>query len=367
MFGEHEICDELKYFTCTKENEINYVPEMKECGLFQDIEVCIQRLLNNTKSLILNMDNNLAEHYNSVVCKFVGGKRVNYSLKGSYSMRCNAAALSFNTGQDYYSVLYKTITETSPKVFTKKFQSQKNRRREYLKKRRLFAPRRSKPATLPDSDYGRTSEQIDCISETELENRKRQFLNDLEKSVEEIIKIEKETRSQASNPQWIQERSIRITASNFGKICKLRKTTSCANTVKNLLYSNFFGNASTKYGKNSEIIALQQLEVFLGVKIEQCGIFIDWENYFLGASPDGIIAKDHLVEIKCPSSIKDCTVEEGITTGKIKYATLVNNKMILKKNHDYYFQVQGQLAITRKDKCFFCVWTRKNFLVEEVS
>lgn len=41
---------------------------------------------------------------------------------------------------------------------------------------------------------------------------------------------------------------IRLTGSVFGKICKLRKTTSRAKTIETLLYGSFQGNLSTKYG-----------------------------------------------------------------------------------------------------------------------
>jgi hypothetical protein len=38
-------------------------------------------------------------------------------------------------------------------------------------------------------------------------------------------KIELETRGQILNPKWFQEKYFRITASNFGKICKMMKST----------------------------------------------------------------------------------------------------------------------------------------------
>ncbi|CAG9773499.1 unnamed protein product [Ceutorhynchus assimilis] len=67
VFGEHAKCKELNYFKCNNLNEKNLIPAMKECGIYDDIMLALQRLLDNTSSLILNMDNNLAEHYNSVV------------------------------------------------------------------------------------------------------------------------------------------------------------------------------------------------------------------------------------------------------------------------------------------------------------
>jgi len=41
-------------------------------------------------------------------------------------------------------------------------------------------------------------------------------------------------------------------------------------------------------------------------------LFIDEFNYFIGATPYGLIDEDGLVEIKCPHSAADLTPEEGI-------------------------------------------------------
>ena len=42
---------------------------------------------------------------------------------------------------------------------------------------------------------------------------------------EEARDIERNTRDQAENEQWLLERKKRITASNVGGIAKMRKTT----------------------------------------------------------------------------------------------------------------------------------------------
>lgn len=86
-----------------------------------------------------------------------------------------------------------------------------------------------------------------------------------------------------------------MTASNFGRICKLRPKTSCANTVKNMLYQQFLGSAATQYGKDNEYRAIEAFEEITGMKINPCGLFIDQNHPFLAASPDGIIGDKAIV------------------------------------------------------------------------
>jgi hypothetical protein len=62
-------------------------------------------------------------------------------------------------------------------------------------------------------------------------------------SVDEIIKIERNTVGQQENDDWKKFRKQRLTASNFGKVCKLRPTTSQANTIKYILYDIFQGSS----------------------------------------------------------------------------------------------------------------------------
>ncbi|CAH1103088.1 unnamed protein product [Psylliodes chrysocephalus] len=58
-----------------------------------------------------------------------------------------------------------------------------------------------------------------------LEQNNLQFLDSLPKSIDDICKIEVSTRGQTSNDLWKEHRSNMLTASNFGTVCKLRKTT----------------------------------------------------------------------------------------------------------------------------------------------
>lgn len=120
------------------------INEVKSCGLLQNIDVVLRRLVHNADSLLLDMDNNAAECYNSVVAKFVGGKRIKFSNRGSYQLLCEAASLSFNVGAyEYTVVIHRAITRQSPGKFTRKFMS-KHRKQFLSRQTRNTFSRKSK-------------------------------------------------------------------------------------------------------------------------------------------------------------------------------------------------------------------------------
>ena len=85
----------------------------------------------------------------------------------------------------------------------------------------------------------------------------------------------------------------------------------------------------------------------------------------MDASPDGLVMDPSeqqplgLVEIKCPAraeklSLFDlCTKKEHKSTFCL---TFIHDTYELKKQHKYYYQVQGQLH-NRRSWCDFIIWT----------
>lgn len=83
----------------------------------------------------------------------------------------------------------------------------------------------------------------------------------------------------------MKQRKLRLTASMFGKVIKLKPKTSCLSTIKTLLYSTFKGSDSTRYGNENEPLAIKDAHSLLGLTITACGLFIDEDNPHLAASP----------------------------------------------------------------------------------
>ena len=134
-----------------------------------------------------------------------------------------------------------------------------------------------------------------------------------------------------------------------------------------MLYKQPKSTTAMLYGIQNESNAIKELSNIIGKEIRQVGFIIDETNPFLGATPDGLVKEDGLVEIKCPYSIMDATPEEAINNKTIRWATLQNNKLKLNKNHKYFYQVQGQLHISRKEYCLFTIWSPKGIIFEKIE
>ena len=97
VFGDHTNC--ASYFCSPKPGEENLVTELSVSGLFQKVCAEGNKLSKYSNSLVHNVTSNSVECFNSLIAKYVGGKRVNYSFRNSYAGRCYAAVVSYNTGQ----------------------------------------------------------------------------------------------------------------------------------------------------------------------------------------------------------------------------------------------------------------------------
>lgn len=89
------------------------VPDAEESGLMGEIRKIVYRLSNNAESLIEDVDNNPCEQLNSLINKYIGGKRINFTQSHNYQTRIEAAVVAFNS-KNYLRTLQKKITTKSP-------------------------------------------------------------------------------------------------------------------------------------------------------------------------------------------------------------------------------------------------------------
>lgn len=175
-------------------------------------------------------------------------------------------------------------------------------------------------------------------------------------------------------------RRCRLTASNFGTVSKRRPSTPVAALVKTLVYkSSSFSAPSLRWGRENEVNARKAYAKYMqennhpNLRTIRAGFVIHQQQGWLGCSPDDWVADPDcedpkgVAEYKCPYSAREITPYEACTSLKGFFCKLENGKVTLRRNHNYYYQVQGTLGITGRNWCDFTVWTPKGLSTERIA
>ena len=119
-----------------------------------------------------------------------------------------------------------------------------------------------------------------------------------------------------------------------------------------------------KYGLASEPKAILKHEEEARNVVSTSGLWVNPKYPFLACPRDGLVDESGLLEIKSLKIFKDHTVEKLTGYPNELPKEMINRqcfyvkdgKCILKKNHDYYYQVQMQLLVTEKEFCDFVLY-----------
>lgn len=190
-----------------------------------------------------------------------------------------------------------------------------------------------------------------------------------------INELEFSTRSQSNSSAWHSARRFRITASTFHKIGFRRKKTDPTCLLKTLLYNVRKPTKDMLFGLQQEEPSItrfvQELEKRgkMGLNVQKRGLILHSEKCYLGASVDGVVQMDgetYVLELKNPPS----TWKMNLLDAAKKLACLKideNNKVYLNPKHEYFTQIQGQMAVIRIGKCYFVLCTEKNIHKEVIQ
>ena len=120
---------------------------------------------------------------------------------------------------------------------------------------------------------------------------------------------------------------------------------------------------------------IEKLEMYIKVfekehkdtSYRECGFFLDERKQYLGAFPDLVIecscCGKGVLEIQCPYPIAN----EIPSPENLSYLIHASNEQVtLNQNHQYFAQIQGQMAITKRKWCQFLVYTQKGFYLETI-
>jgi len=144
--------------------------------------------------------------------------------------------------------------------------------------------------------------------------------------------------------EWFAARLGKVTASRVADLVGKTKTGYSAtrdNYMAQLVVERLtqtkaesYTNAAMQWGTDQEPFARAAYEAAHGVMVEEVGFVPHPSIEWAGASPDGLVGDDGLVEIKCPNT-----------------ATMIETLLSQKVPGKYFIQMQFQLACTGRKWC----------------
>ena len=203
------------------------------------------------------------------------------------------------------------------------------------------------------------------------------FLNSLNITFQDCVKIEKDTRNQSDCSLWFELRKPCITSSKCHRIFIRQRNfdTLCTENM----YRNpcDFEDLPAKvkkalnHGKKFESRArdVMRLKLRHFVQVRETGLVIQPFLFWLVASPDGLVTyqtsdKKLLLEIKYSHTMRHMSLTDLVQDPNF-CVNLGNSKPVLKKSHFtvYYSQIQLAMGLSGFDTCGFVVYTFKGLII----
>ena len=150
----------------------------------------------------------------------------------------------------------------------------------------------------------------------------------------DILNISEVTVGLRDNPAWYLARKGRLTGSNFGSVFKAKRITP--SLLKRLLGEYDLSRVkAVQWGVNNEEESIKAFTLKTGAAVKETGIWFH-SSGILGTSPDGIIDEETVLEVKCPYTERNMTIEEAVesTTFCLKKCES-GQGYALKKDHVY--------------------------------
>jgi len=159
--------------------------------------------------------------------------------------------------------------------------------------------------------------------------------------------------------EWQKARKGLVTASNVGAILGLDPWRTEDDVMRMMVREHFgaarefTGNPATAWGEANEPGAITDFVMETGTPVRRTGFVKRDDIQWLGASPDGMIGNDGLIEIKCPYKFRD-------TPAPVPFVPA-------QEQRHYYAQMQVQMFCTVANWCFFWQWAPNGTKLEKVD
>ena len=114
------------------------------------------------------------------------------------------------------------------------------------------------------------------------------------------------------------------------------------------------------YGrKHEEDAFLQFTNRYPHLNVVRNGLFISRDFPFIAASPDAYLPGKAVIEIKCPKTMEKLHPKDIHKLSKAEQRAhcneLVNGEPKIKRDHQYFLQVQHQMFVCGVKMCYFIV------------
>lgn len=186
------------------------------------------------------------------------------------------------------------------------------------------------------------------------------FIENLKKSIPQENFFFDKTQSQNSE-EWLAERDKIITATRayvFSKNWKNPEQKCYSQRYKRIVQTE-----AMKYGQLQEKNARESYQkLFPSCLVTTCGLLIKTHFPFFGASPDGLIDdkqinQQGILEIKCPKVLENIPFSNW-DFSKISFLRKNSQSIDLKESHEYFYQIQWGLFITKRQFCDFFIFSK---------
>lgn len=130
--------------------------------------------------------------------------------------------------------------------------------------------------------------------------------------------------------------------------------------------TNLNGVHAIQWGITNESCGINILKQEETIEVIPTGLWLS-NNGFLGASPDGLVGMNHIVEVKCPWKFRNKVLSTEIENDHSYIVYKENDQILVNKQHPYWDQIQGQLYLTNRKFCYLVIWTPMQSIITEVE
>lgn len=130
---------------------------------------------------------------------------------------------------------------------------------------------------------------------------------------------------------------------------------------------NLDGIKAVQWGREHEDAAVEAFTATTGLSVNPTGLWLHPCGY-LGASPDGLVGEEAVLEVKCPFKFRNGNLMQELSKDDSYICTYntESHQFVINEKHDYYAQIQGQLHILNKKLCYLVIWTPQTTVVLKV-